>query len=66
MIADGLAWMQDSGLTPAICGPFVRSTDNHWHLHQVHRAWKLERNARPDLDWKLRRARSRATEGSAS
>jgi hypothetical protein len=29
----------------------VRSTGNHQHLHQRHRAWMLERNARSDIDW---------------
>jgi hypothetical protein len=48
-------------LTPADCGSskeggssrkvtLIRSTDNLRHLHQLHRARKLERDARSDIN----------------
>jgi len=38
----------------------MRSTGNYRHLRQLHRARKLERNARFDIDWCVYRRTYRA------
>jgi hypothetical protein len=41
---------------------YVRSTGNHRHLYQLHRAWKLDRNARSHRHWCGHRIDSGAAE----